>query len=112
VRNGDLERVLEEFPTDRPLPEQCALWIHALVGKHFFPDANHRTAIVTLRKLLRDNGIEPGEWSTERVKQVRAESHDVRREIPPIHLDRLYEKDELYRVWLQFFGEVLPEKYR
>jgi len=25
VRNGDLERVLEEFPTDRPLPEQCAL---------------------------------------------------------------------------------------
>jgi len=59
VRNGDLERVLEEFPTDRPLPEQCALWIHALVGKHFFPDANHRTAIVTLRKLLRDNGMEP-----------------------------------------------------
>jgi len=72
VRNGDLERVLEEFPTDRPLPEQCALWIHALVGKHFFPDANHRTAIVTLRKLLRDNGMEPGEWSTERVKRVRA----------------------------------------
>lgn len=112
VRNGDLERVLEEFPTDRPLPEQCALWIHALVGKHFFPDGNHRTAIVTLRKLLRDNGIEPGEWSTERVKRVRAESHDVRREIPPIHLDRLYETDELYRVWLQFFGEVLPEEYR
>jgi hypothetical protein len=24
----------------------------------------------------------------------------------------LYEKDELYRVWLQFFGEVLPEEYR
>jgi len=47
-----------------------------------------------------------------RVKRVRAESHDVRREIPPIHLDRLYETDELYRVWLQFFGEVLPEEYR
>jgi len=56
--------------------------------------------------------MEPGEWSTERVKRVRAESHDVRREIPPIHLDGLYEKDELYRVWLQFFGEVLPEEYR
>jgi len=47
--------------------------------------------------------MEPGEWSTERVKRVRAESHDVRREIPPIHLDG---------VWLQFFGEVLPEEYR
>jgi len=112
VRNGDLERVLNEFPTDRPLPEQCALWVHALVGKHFFPDANHRTAIVTLRELLRDNGIEPGEWPTERVKEVRDESHDVRREIPPVHLDELYEEDELYGVWLRFFREVLPEDYR
>jgi len=112
VRNGDIERVLEEFPTDRPLPEQCAFWIHAVVGKHFFPDANHRTAIVTLRKLLRDNGIDPGEWPTDRVKRVRAESHDVRREIPPIRLDGLYEEDKLYRVWLQFFREVLPEEYR
>jgi hypothetical protein len=55
---------------------------------------------------------EPGEWPTGRVKRVRAESHDVRREIPPIHLDGLYEEDELYRVWLQFFREVIPEEYR
>jgi len=39
-------------------------------------------------------------------------SHTTFEEIPPIHLDGLYEKDELYRVWLQFFGEVLPEEYR
>jgi len=111
VRNGDLERVLEEFPTDRPLPEQCALWIHALVGKHFFPDANHRTAIVTLRKLPVTTG-----WNQENGRRSGSNgyglSHTTFEEIPPIHLDGLYEKDELYRVWLQFFGEVLPEEYR
>ena len=111
VRNGDIERVLEEFPTDRPLPEQCALWMHAVVGKHFFEDANHRTAIAVLRKLLRDNGIDVGEWPTDRVKRARDESHEVRSEIPSVHLDTLYEKDELYRVWLRFFTDVLPDEY-
>jgi len=111
VRNGDLRTVLEEFPTDRPLPEQCALWMHAVVGKHFFDDANHRTAIALLRKLLRDNGIDPGNWSTDRVEEARDESHDIRQEIPPVRLDTLYEKDELYRIWYRFFTDVLPEEY-
>ena len=62
VRNGDIERVLEEFPTDR-------------------------------------------------VKSARDESHEVRSEIPSVHLDTLYEKYELYRVWLRFFTDVLPDEY-
>jgi len=107
VRNGDLNRVLEEFPTDRPLVEQCALWMHAVVGKHFFEDANHRTAIAMLRRLLRDNGVDTGRWPTARVKAVRDESHAVRQEIPPVTLDTLYRKDELYDVWRQFFTEIL-----
>ncbi|RAW44714.1 hypothetical protein DQW50_12745 [Halorubrum sp. 48-1-W] len=111
VRNGDIRRILDEFPTDRPLAEQCALWMHAVVGKHFFEDANHRTAIALLRKLLRDNGIDPGAWPTERIERVRDESHDVRGEIPPIRLDTLYEKDELYEVWYRFFTDVLPDEY-
>jgi len=110
VRNGDLNRVLEAFPTDRPLREQCALWMHAVVGKHFFEDANHRTAIAMLRKLLRDNGIEIGRWPTDRVKAVRDESHDVRQKIPPIQLDTLYDEDELYAVWLRFFTDVLADR--
>ncbi|MFC5279736.1 hypothetical protein ACFPM1_13355 [Halorubrum rubrum] len=112
VRNGDIRRILDEFPTDRPLPEQCALWMHAVVGKHFFEDANHRTAIALLRKLLRDNGIDPGSWPTDRIEHVRDESHDVRREIPAIRLDTLYQKDELYEVWYRFFTDVLPNEYR
>ncbi|WP_255194091.1 Fic family protein [Natronobeatus ordinarius] len=111
VRNGDLQRVLDGFPTDEPLVEQCALWMHAVVGKHFFPDANHRTAIVLLRQLLRDNGIDPGEWPIERTKEARRESHEVCREIPPVRLDALYERDELYGVWKRYFEEVLTVEY-
>lgn len=111
VRNGDLQRVLDEFPIDESLVEQCALWMHAVVGKHFFPDANHRTAIVLLRQLLRDNGIDPGEWPIERTKEARRESHEVRRVIPPIRLDTLYERDELYEVWKRYFEEVLAVEY-
>lgn len=107
VRNGDLQRVLEEFPTDESLLDQCALWMHAVVGKHFFPDANHRTAIALLRRLLRSNGIDPGEWSIERTERARAESNRVRQEMPPIGLDTLYERDELFRVWRRYFEDVL-----
>ena len=111
VINDDLDRVLEDLPIDRQLHEQCALWVHAVVGKHFFEDANHRTAIALLRKLLRDNRIDPGNWPTDRVMQARDESHDVRREIPAVRLDTLYEKDALYCVWLQFFTDALPDEY-
>ena len=111
VRNGDLDRVLSKFPTDRPLPEQCALWMHAVVGKHFFEDANHRTAIALLRKLLADNSIDLDPWPTERVREARNESHAVRQQIPPVRLDTLYRKDKVYRVWYRFFTDVLGDEY-
>ncbi|WP_435196755.1 hypothetical protein [Natronomonas sp. EA1] len=111
VRNGDLRRVIRDFPTEAPLVEQCALWMHAVVGKHFFRDANHRTAIALLRKLLTENGIELGSWSPDRTRQARDESHEVRRAIPNVTLDTLYEKDELYEVWLRYFRDVLPQEY-
>jgi len=85
--------------------------MHAVVGKHFFEDANHRTAIAMLRRLLVDNGIEVDSWPTDRVMEARDESHKVRQEIPPIQLDTLYEEDELYDVWLRFFTDVLRDEY-
>ena len=36
----------------------CALELFAVVGKHFFPDANHRTAVAMLITLLQENGID------------------------------------------------------
>ncbi|MGM0447188.1 MAG: hypothetical protein ACQERM_02910 [Methanobacteriota archaeon] len=112
VRNSDLQRVLDEFPTNRPLAEQCALLMQAVVGKHFFGDANHRTAIALLRRLLRDNGIKPGTWPTERVERARDGSHAVRNEILPVRLDTLYKKDALFDVWYRFFTDVLPSECR
>ena len=110
MRNGDLRRVLGDFPTDEPLVDQCANWMHAVAGRHFFPDANHRTAIVLLRRLLRQNGIDPGEWSIERTKRAQAGSHRVRTESPPVRLDTLYARDALFEVWRGYLEDVLAEK--
>jgi len=60
VRNGDLERVLEEFPTDRPLPEQCALWIHALVG-----NTSSRMRTTVLRSLHCESCSVTTGWNRE-----------------------------------------------
>lgn len=107
VRNGDLRRVLDEFPRDEPLRGQCALWMHAVVGKHFFPDANHRTAVALLRKLLSENEIAYKRWSPDRLRQARKESHTVREEIESVRLDTLWRRDRLYEVWLNFFEDQL-----
>lgn len=107
TRNGDLRRIFYRFPFDWPLSDQCAGWMHAVVGKHFFPDANHRTAVALLRRLLDENGIEYEPWSLNRLQAAREESHTVRREIENVRLDTLYRKDELYGVWLEFFEDEL-----
>lgn len=107
VRNGDLRRVVDEFPIGAPLRQQCALWMHAVVGKHFFPDANHRTAVALLRRLLAENEIIYAAWSIDRLRAARKESHRVRREIDPVRLDTLYRRDRLYEVWLSFFEDEL-----
>lgn len=107
VSNGDLRSVLRRFPTDEPLREQCALWMHAVVGKHFFDDANHRTAVALLRRLLDENGIEYEEWDIDRLRRAREESHTVRQEIDRVRLDTLYRRDPLYELWLEFFKDEL-----
>ena len=107
TRNGDIRRVLSQFPRHWPVKAQCAGWMHAVVGKHFFPDANHRTAVALLRRLLDENGIGYERWSRDRLRTARDESHSVRREIDTVRLDTLYRKDRLYDVWLDFFDEEL-----
>lgn len=86
--------------------------MHAMIGKHFFPDANHRTAVAMLRRLLRENDIEPGDWPIERTERAVSESHRARRDIPPVRLDTLYVRDGLFRVWRRYFEDVLPVECR
>lgn len=103
VRNGDLNRVIRGLPKDVPVHQQCALWVRALVGKHFFPDANHRTAMLTLWFLLDENGIDPPNWPGEQIANTVYNSKVVRRDIEIVTLDNLWERDELHAVWCQHF---------
>ena len=93
--------------------DQCSITDRALGRRRqaLIEDANRRTAIALLRKRLRDSGIGPGNWPTDRVKRVHGESHEGRRKLPAVHLDTLYGENELYCVWLRFFTGVLPEEY-
>jgi hypothetical protein len=63
VKDFELRRVIDEFPICEPLVQQCGHWVRAICGKHFFPDANHRTAMASLNALIRLNGIQvPQQW--------------------------------------------------
>lgn len=103
VRNGDINRLMEEFPEREPLSQQCAHWVRAITGKHFFPDANHRTAMSTLNLLLHSNGIEPFEWSGEDYKNAIFKSKIIRRFVIDVRFDNLWLKDELYHLWHRYF---------
>lgn len=107
VRNGDLRKLMRRFPINHSLCEQCAGWMHAVAGRHFFPDANHRTALALLRKLLKDNGIVPGQWPPQVLRETVIRSHKVRKEIEDIRLDTLYRRDRMFLVWILFFKTVL-----
>jgi prophage maintenance system killer protein len=107
VEDGDLQRLFDEFPFEQPLQDQCALWFHAVAGNHFFPDANHRTAVSTLRELLSQNDLEESvEWPTEQLVETIKESKRIRQTVT-IDLGSLYERTRLYDHWHQFFRQVL-----
>lgn len=103
VRNGDINRVMAEFPTKEMLPQQCAHWVRAIVGLHFFHDANHRTAMATLNTLLSLNGIEKINWNDEQYEVVIFKSKLIRKYIIDVRFDNLWSRDELYLLWHRYF---------
>lgn len=105
VRNGDLNRVMNEFPRDEELSKQCAHWVRAIVGLHFFHDANHRTAMATLNTLLQLNDIEWLEWGEEDDRYMTAifKSKLIRKHVINVRFDNLWSKDELYLLWHRYF---------
>ena len=106
TKNGKIRKAFRRFPRDKPIRIQCALWMRAFVDKHFFPDANHRTAMSLLRDVLQQNSIPPGKWPPDETRKARNESHAVREELPPITLDEIYKQDRLYLVWWRYFVKV------
>ena len=97
-----LDRFVREFPRTETLYRQCAHWVRGLVGLHFSPDVNHRTAVASLYVVLDANGHTPTDdrpfdWidvAVVRSKLLRGYHCDAR-------FDTLWERDELYHHWLR-----------
>ncbi len=100
----NLQKVIDNFPFDENLPSQCSFWMHALVGKHFFPDGNHRTAILTLRGILKANNIEPWEIKEKEITNVVKKSKKARRNLS-INMGNIYQKDRLFNVWKEYLDK-------
>ena len=107
VSEGDLDRVLREFPTNEPVVQQCAHWVRALSGLHFFPDANHRTAMGSLRALLYFNQITPpDEWPGTELDRTIIKAKFIRNFVVDVRFNNLWEKDELYQLWHRHFRNL------
>ena len=73
ARQWKLDRIIRELPRTEPVVSQCAHWMTSIAGLHLFPDANHRTGMVTLDALVLDNEIidEDHHWPGEQ-KEIRS----------------------------------------
>lgn len=111
VKGWQLNRLMREFPRTEPLPEQCAHWMRAIVGLHFFPDANHRTGMATLYGLLSANGLAPPneEWPGEEIDRAVVQSKLIRELHVTPTFDTLWLRDELYVHWHRYFRDLLCE---
>jgi prophage maintenance system killer protein len=107
VKDYRIDRVMREFPRSEPVPQQCAHWMRAIVGLHFFPDANHRTAMGTLSFLLDINGVPYSEWPGSDIERAVLKSKLIRLLFVDVRFDNLWEKDELYTHWHRYFRGLL-----
>lgn len=109
VKDFQLNRVIEEFPTDLPVCQQCSHWVRAISGKHFFPDANHRTAMGSLYALLNLNNIYTPKWPGRHIDRTVLKAKFIREFIVDVRFDNLWKQDELYMVWNRHFREIFYE---
>lgn len=113
VKDYRLDRFVREFPRTEPLCCQCAHWMRAVVGLHFFPDANHRTAMSSLYVVLDRNGLAPdGEWPFDWVDVAVTRSKLLRGYHCDVRFDTLWERDELYLHWLRYFRDNILDTAR
>lgn len=107
VQDLELDRVIEEFPIREPVVQQCAHWIRAISGKHFFPDANHRTTMASLKALLQINNIQIiNNWPGRHIERTVLKSKFIRNFIVDIRFDNLWDRDEHYLLWHRHFRNL------
>lgn len=111
TKGWKLNRLMEEFPRTERLARQCAHWVRAIVGIHFFPDANHRTAMGTLYGLLQANDVAPpnDEWPPDGIDEAVLRSKLLRGLHCMTDFRILWLRDELYYHWYRFFTNALQD---
>lgn len=111
TKGWKLARIMTEFPLLEPLAQQCAHWIRAFVGVHFFPDANHRTAMSTLYGVLDANSVAPpnDEWPPAGIDRAVVRSKLLRSLHTVTDFRTLWLRDELYHHWHRFFRNSLHD---
>jgi hypothetical protein len=111
AKKWKLDRLLREFPLTEAIVSQCAHWVTSLVSFHFFPDANHRTAMISLYQLALANGVvdEDHRWPGDEIEIGKAVllSKFYRHLSPKRTFERLWMRDALYWHWKQYFGYLL-----
>ncbi|QHS16480.1 hypothetical protein GWK26_04545 [haloarchaeon 3A1-DGR] len=113
AKKWKLDRLIRELPRTEPVVSQCAHWVTSVAGLHLFPDANHRTAMVTLYALVLDNDIirEDHRWpgTQEEIGKAVLLSKYHRHLSPRLNFDRLWRRDTLYWHWYQYFEHLLHD---
>ncbi|WP_058995935.1 hypothetical protein [Haloarcula sp. CBA1127] len=113
VKMWKLQRLLAEFPKIEPVTAQCAHWMRAIVGLHLFPDANHRTGMATLGRLVLSNDIidvdHPWPGEPEEIGKAVLLSKFHRHLASKVNLSSLWRRDTLYWHWYQYFDYLLND---
>lgn len=109
AKQWKLDRLLREFPMIEPVVSQCAHWMRSLAGLHLFPDANHRTGMATLSRLVLSNDIIGVDhpWPGATIGNAVLLSKFHRYLSARVNFTTLWKYDSLYWHWFQYFDHLL-----
>lgn len=110
VADTDINRLIREFPTHDPLPAQCAHWVRAFAGIHFFPDANHRTATNTLEYLVEQNDGPAAKLIQPDIRRTVLLSKYARTLQADNRFNTLWTRDEHFYIWYRYFTRALTDQ--
>jgi hypothetical protein len=109
----DVQTIIDRFPENETIESQCGYWVRAVSGVHPFQDANHRTATQTLRYILNKSSYNIKSITPKAIERCVDESKNLKEEPDAIEVDvdNLHEKDELFRLWRDYFEFELWKEY-
>jgi len=108
-----IECILDNFPFQETVENQCGYWVRSISGVHPFPNANHRTSTETLLYILNENGYKIAKVTKPLIGDSVNRSKKLKK--PPnaiqVTTDNLRERDKLFRLWRDHFEYELWRYY-